>query len=187
MTQESPSPVKPATTPTLPPSPAFAGLRHAVTGLVPPEIGEARIRETLPTVVAVMPAQAQLAQVCMRSIVLAPLGWLLLAPLFALRLAPFLCRRYTLTNRRLMIQRGLKPSPVEEIALKDIDEVRFQEGSYNEFYRCGTLEVISKGQTRMTLVGVREPESFRQAIINACTAWVPEKSKLFGFLPASTK
>jgi hypothetical protein len=85
-----------------------------------------------------------------------------------------------------MIQRGLKPRPRQSITLAEIDEVRFDHHSYNDFYKSGTLEIISQGQVRLLLTGVPEPESFRHAIVNACSAWVPGKAKAFapGWMPA---
>lgn len=157
--------------------------RQAVAGLMPPELGEAMIREAWPSVVSGS-GLATLAEKLMKSIVLAPLGWLLLAPLFGKKLMPFLCKRYTLTNRRLMIRRGIKPKPVQEVALADIDDVRLVPDSYSRFYRAGTLEVVSKGQVVLTLPAVPEPEGFRHAVINAYKAWVPGKAKGL-FLPAS--
>lgn len=157
--------------------------RQAVAGLMPPELGEAMIREVWPSVAA-SGGLATLAQKLMKSIVLAPLGWLLLAPLFGKKLMPFVCKRYTLTNRRLMIRRGLKPAPVHEVALADIDDVRLVSDSYDPFYRAGTLEVVAKGQVVLTLPGVPEPEGFRHAVVNAYKAWVPGKAK-GPFLPAS--
>ncbi len=120
--------------------------RSPITGVTPPLIGEAQIREAWPSL-ASTPGISSLAATLIKSIVLAPLGWLLLAPLFGKKLSPFICRRYTLTNRRVMIQRGLKPKPVEEVALSDIDEVRL--AGLNEFFRCGDLEIVSKGQVKL--------------------------------------
>jgi hypothetical protein len=162
---------------------ATAAPRQAVAGVMPPQLGEAMIREAFPSVA--QSGLSRLASKLMRSVVLAPLGWLLLAPLFLKKIAPFLCTRYTLTNRRLMIRRGLKPHPVREVALADIDDVRLVPDSYNAFYRCGTLEVLGKGQVTMTLPAVPEPEGFRQAVINAYKAWVPGKADNAHFIPAS--
>jgi hypothetical protein len=146
------------------------------------------IREVRPSVVAASSGLALLGEKLTRTVILAPLAWLLLAPLFFKKLMPFVCKRYTLTNRRLMIQRGLKPKPTHQVELAEIDEVRFDPATYNTFYRCGTLEIISRGEVKLKLHGVPQPESFRQAIINATSAWVPGKAKVFaGFLPASAK
>jgi hypothetical protein len=150
------------------------GTRQAVTGVVPPEIGEAMIREVRPTVMAGGAAIPNLARTLQKSIVLAPLGWLLLLPAFLKKLTP-LCQRYTLTNRRLTIQRGLKPSPVKEVPLRDIDDVRVVDSTRDTFYLSATLEVLSGGKVVLTLPGVPEPEGFRRAIRNAVSAWVPGK------------
>jgi hypothetical protein len=160
------------------------GVRQAVTGVVPPQVREALIREAFPTVAGLAAGPAALAKTLMRTLILAPLGFLLLGPLFALKFAPFVCKRYTLTNRRLMIQRGYKPSPVQEVALADIDEVRSNPNAVDPFYVSGTLEIVSNGRVVMTLPGVPEPEGFRHAIINAVKAWVPAKAT-GPFQPAS--
>jgi uncharacterized membrane protein YdbT with pleckstrin-like domain len=146
------------------------GRKTAVTGLVPPRRGEAMIRETWPGVNDV-PAVAGLAQALMRTIVLAPVAWLLLAPCYFKKILPFIAKRYTLTNRRVMIRRGLKPKPTREVALTDIDDVRIDEGTFNAFYRTATLEIVSKGQVAMRLRAVKDPESFLRAILNAKSAW----------------
>jgi len=147
--------------------------RQAIAGVMPPLLGEARIREALPVMHGPL---AKVAQKLVRSIVLAPLGWALLAPLFAMKFAPFIFVRYTLTNRRLMIQRGLKPTPTHEIKLEDIDEVRLVAADDDPFYHSGTLEIISKGQVALRLPGTPESEGFRHAIVNAVKAWVPGKA-----------
>jgi hypothetical protein len=165
--------------------------RQAVAGLMPPQLGEALIRECWPSVSARGRAPAHLAARVMRTwwlavwIIPVVLAWaLLLLPLFILRLSPFICRRYTLTNRRLMIRKGLRPKPAQEVALADIDDVRVPPESLDPFFRSGDLEIVSKGQVVMKLAGVPEPESFRQAILNAVSAWVPGKPRGL-FLPAS--
>jgi hypothetical protein len=146
------------------------GRKLAVTGVVPPQRAEAMIRETWPGVNDV-PAVAGLAHALMRTIVLAPLAWLMLAPCYFKKILPFIAKRYTLTNRRVMIRRGLKPKPSREVALADIDDVRLEEGSFNAFYRTATLEIVSKGQVAMRLRAVKDPESFRRAVLNAKAAW----------------
>src|SRR5436853_5699371 len=93
-------------TPPAPKAPVSSRPRQAITGVMPPLLGEARIREEWPTVLGIMPPVALLAKALMKTFILAPVGFLLLLPLFAMKFGPFVCRRYTLTNRRLMIQRG---------------------------------------------------------------------------------
>jgi hypothetical protein len=159
------------------------GPRQAVAGLMPPELGEGMIREVFPTVLDT-PGLGKLAQGLVRTVFLAPLGWMILAPLYFKKILPFLSKRYTLTNRRLMIRRGLKPKMRQEVKLEEIDDVRLDPASHDGFYHSGTLEVLSGGQVKMRLTGVPEPEGFRQAILNAVKAWVPGKAK-GPFQPAS--
>ncbi len=170
-----------------PVQPAADVTRQAITGLTPPEVREALIRECRPTVSA-NGRLAGLARWLMRTVIGAPLGWLVLAPLFALKFAPFLSRRYRLTNRRLAICHGLRTTVVKEILLADIDEVRLDPASIDAFYLAGTLEIVSDGEVRLRLPAVPEPEGFRQAILNACSAWVPRKARTFHiFLPANSE
>jgi hypothetical protein len=158
--------------------------QQAVTGLIPPEVDEAVIRTVWPTV-AVYSSAANLGRILMETIVLAPLAWLLLAGPYFLRIIPFLARPYTLTNRRLLIQNGMRLVAKQEIPLSDIDEVRVVENSNSLFYRSADLEIVSNGQVVMTLKAVPSAESFRQAILNACKAWVPGKADTGKFIPAS--
>jgi hypothetical protein len=160
------------------------GQKQAVTGLVPPQLDETTIRVVWPSV-ATSPAVAGMGRAMMRTIILAPLAWLMLAPFYFKKILPGLARRYTLTNRRLMIQRGWKRKSPQEIALSEIDDVRLNPDSYDGFYRTANLEIISKGQVVLTLLGVPNAESFRHAIVNAYKAWVPGKADTGHFVPAS--
>src|ERR1700732_2430925 len=77
-------------------------VRHqAITGVVPPQTAEAMIREVWPSV-TIYSGVATLGEKLIRSIVLAPLGWILMLPVYFLKVMPFIARRYTLTNRRIM-------------------------------------------------------------------------------------
>src|SRR5438132_10933069 len=151
-----------------------------VAGLVPPQLDEAVIRIVWPSVAA-FPGLASLGRGLMRSVILAPLGWLLLAPAYFLKVLPGFGRRFVLTNRRLMFQKCLRFQPLEEVALADIDEVRVHKDANSDFYGSANLEIVSKERVVLTLRGVPGPESFRHAILNACKAWVPGKAAMEPF------
>jgi hypothetical protein len=151
---------------------------QAVTGVTAPQIAEAMIREAWPSVAA-YPAVASLGRLCIRSIVGAPLGWAIMLPFYFLKILPFIATRYTLTNRRLMIRRGLKPQPAHEVALADIDRVNLVKDANSDFYRSATLEVVlADGKVGLRFPGVPEPEGFRHAIVNARQAWAPAQKSL---------
>jgi Bacterial PH domain len=158
---------------------------QVIAGLMPPLLGEARIREAWPSVQS-SPAIAGLGRALTGTIVLAPLAWLLMSTVYFGKLMMIVGRRYTLTNRRLMIRKGWKCTVHKEVALADIDEVRVVPDANSDFFRAANLEIVSKGQTVMTLAGVPEPDGFRHAILNSCNAWVPNRSR-GPFIAASVK
>ncbi|HLN30713.1 MAG TPA: PH domain-containing protein [Gemmataceae bacterium] len=157
---------------------------QAVTGLTPPQLDEARIRVVWPSVAA-HTGIATLGRALTRTIVLAPLAWLIMALPYFMKVLPGMARRYTLTNRRLMVQHGWKLTPAQEVALADIDDVRIVEDANSDFFRAATLEILSKGRVALRLRGVPNPGSFREAILNATKAWVPGKADTGHFIPAS--
>src|ERR1700756_4660259 len=111
---------------------------QAVTGLMPPQLGEARVRERWPSV-AKWPTLAGAGRWLTRTIVLAPAAWLFMSVFFFGKLLPFVATRYTLTNRRVMVRRGWSGKPTHEVALADIDEVRTVTDSNSDFFRAGDL------------------------------------------------
>jgi hypothetical protein len=142
--------------------------KQVITGVVPPT-EEALIRTAWPSV-AGSPG-AGLAGKLGKTFFLSPLAGLMMAPFYFRKVLPFFARRYALTNQRLMIQRGIRFKPAEQIELSKIDDVRIVPGSQDDFYRSATLEVISNGQVALTLPAVQEAESFRHAVLNAARSW----------------
>lgn len=141
-----------------------------VTGVVPPQLAEAIVRETWPGVTDV-PILASVAESLSRTLILAPLAWLLLAPCYFKKVLPFVGKRDTLTNRRLMIRRGLKARSSHELALSAIEDVRIMTGSGSAYYHTATLEILSEGKVALSLTAVANPETFRRAILTAKQAW----------------
>lgn len=164
--------------------PALADIRdQAVTGVASPQLGEAVIRDIWPSVSA-NSAAASFARACYKSTIFAPIGWLALAPLYFQKLlaVPFpfgpgissMALRYRLTNRRLMICKGMRPEPTQEVPLNQIHDVAIEKDANSEFFYSGTLLIKdATGRNLMTLPGVREPESAQQHIMQAAGAWGP--------------
>lgn len=156
-----------------------------INGLTPPAVAECRVREVYPSV-ASWPTIARIGRKLTRTVLLAPLGWIAMASVYFGKLKPFLMVRYTLSNRRLMIRHGWSGKVGKEIALADIDDVRITTDDNSTFFRAANLEVIKNGQVAFTLLGVPDPESFKQIILTTRNAWVPEKTKQMPFLAASS-
>jgi hypothetical protein len=163
---------------------------QVVTGVVPPALAEARIREAWPSV-ASKPGVASLGRALTRTVVLAPLGWVLMSTVYFGKLLPVIGRRYTVTNRRVMLRKAwvrndFKDAALKEVSLDAIDDVRVVTDANSDFFRAATLEIVAGGQVALTLPGVPEPEGFRHAILNARNAWA-EKRRPGPFVPASAK
>lgn len=156
-----------------------------VAGLTPPAVAEARIRDTYPSVAANF-AIATLGHRLTQTIILAPVAWLLMAGAYFGKVLPVIGRRYSLTNRRLMIRAGWSGTPIAEVALSDIDDIKVIADANSPFFRAATLDVMNKeGKTILTLPGVASPEAFRQSILNARDAWAPGSAKRHVFIAAS--
>jgi hypothetical protein len=157
--------------------------QQAVAGLTPPALGEARIRDAYPSVAANF-AVATLGYRLTQTIILAPIAWLVMSLAYFGKILPITGRKYSLTNRRLMIRAGWRGEPIGQVALADIDDVRVKTDANSTFFRAATLEIVKGGQVVLTLPGVPEPEAFRQSILTAADAWVPGRSKARPFISA---
>ncbi len=153
-------------------------------GLTPPSMGEARVRDAYPSVAANF-AVATLGYRLTQTIFLAPVAWLVMSLAYFGKVLPFMARRYSLTNRRIMIRAGWAGTPIAEAPLADIDEVRMVTDANSNFFRAATLEIVKAGKVVLTLPGVPEPDSFRQAILNTADAWVPGRCKKNAFISAN--
>lgn len=142
---------------------------------------ETNIREVFMALDGVNSPIAVLGARLVSSLLLAPIGFLLLGPLFALKFAPFLCKRYTLTNRRLLIQRGWKPAVSQEIALSEIRDVHLDETRIDTYFLSAELRILGDaGKILLTLPSVPEPAGFRLAILDAARAYGVSASKVIG-------
>jgi len=170
---------------------------QAVMGVIPPEVAEARIAVRWPSVAAyggvaklgasmqqtanglfrwTLNQPAVLAGLLMfvtvpLAFLLAAPAWLLMAPPYYLKVLPVFMTRYTLTNRRIMIQRGWSLKPVQEVKLEDIEAVKVAAGSEQPFFLAADLEILSAGKPALTLKGVKEYQQFKIVLENAYLAW----------------
>lgn len=147
-------------------------------------IQETRIREVWPTV-ARAPAIAGLGKLLTKTIVLAPLGWLVMSIVYFGKVLPIIGIRYRLTDKRLTIARGWSAKASQAVALSDIDDVQLDPASVDYFFRSADLKIISGGNVAMTLSAVPDAEAFRHAILDARNAWAPGKVKTLPFISAA--
>ncbi|QDU60087.1 hypothetical protein Pan216_09240 [Planctomycetes bacterium Pan216] len=97
------------------------------------------------------------------------LGLLIYVPAYLLKgLNVFSCIRYTLTNRRLRVDRGIQRRTVQSVPLEEIEEIRL--ANELEFTRTGDLEIVSQGRVVLRMVGIQDPRPARQTILDAVEA-----------------
>jgi len=85
---------------------------------------------------------------------------------------PWAIRRYRLTNRRVMIERGVNPKVEQYVNLDRFDAIDLVVSAGQEWYAAGDL-VFRRGPIEtLRLSGVSRPESFRQTCLKARQAYV---------------
>lgn len=87
-------------------------------------------------------------------------------------LRPWACRRYRLTNRRVILQKGMRPRDERWVALDDFDAIDLQVLPGQEWFSAGEL-IFRKGQIEtFRLHGVSRPQSFRHTCLKAQQGFV---------------
>ncbi len=87
-------------------------------------------------------------------------------------LRPWACRRYRLTNRRVIIQRGMQRRDERWVALDDFDSIEINVLPGQTWFSAGEL-IFRKGQIEtFRLHGVSRPQSFRQTCLKAHQSYV---------------
>lgn len=80
---------------------------------------------------------------------------------FFWQLLPGVIRRYGLTNRRIVVFKGLARIEERSIGLGDFDSIEIQLLPGQEWLRAGDLVFFRDGQEVFRLAGVPRPETFR--------------------------
>ena len=99
--------------------------------------------------------------------------WFGLLPLFIILpigLYVFIRRRnveIVVTNRRLIVKKGWIARKTDEISLKRIEEINFQQGVVERIWRYGRVQVHGTGGSGIEIPPIQYPARFRQAIQEA--------------------
>ncbi|HEX9161102.1 MAG TPA: PH domain-containing protein, partial [Thermoanaerobaculia bacterium] len=73
---------------------------------------------------------------------------------------------YTITNQRVMIERGLLSKSLSEIDLRYVDDTQFYQGVFDRLLGVGNVTIISSDKATPVYVlgGVRNPRALREMI-----------------------
>ncbi len=155
-------------------------MTQPISGLTPPEVAEVTVMTVFPSMGAT-PFGRLIGRLCGLQIglgkffTLGKLFALLLIPValvyFFWRLSPWACRRYRITNRRVVVHRWLTSQEVASIGLDGFDAIDVEVLPGQEWFPCGNL-IFRRGPVLVfELEGVREPEVFRQACLKAARGY----------------
>lgn len=156
-------------------------MKQAIAGVTPSETAEVTVMTVWPSISATEPGRMLGKLYAIRSGIgnFLTLGKLFMAAtiplalgLYALGFLPFVSRRYRLTNRRVIVQKGLTALNDRFIALDDFDAIDVQVLPGQAWYHAGDL-VFRKGQVEtFRLGGVSRPEAYRQTCLKTRLGFV---------------
>lgn len=98
--------------------------------------------------------------------------------LFFMRVAPWIGQRYTLTNRRVVVYKGLLIEEERSVALDRFDRIDIDVLPGQDWYYAGDLVFRLGNVETFRLPGVSRPEAFRSQVIKAHMAYVGVKKAL---------
>jgi hypothetical protein len=155
-------------------------MKQAIAGIVPPEVAEVTSAVVWPSIGAYGLGR-WVGQLCGAR---AGYGFFRLGKLLALatiplslavyawKILPFVCRRYRITNRRVIVQKGYAAVDERSVGLDEFDTIEVRVLPGQAWLRCGDLVLLRDGQERLRLPGVVRPEVFRQTCLKAQIAFV---------------
>jgi hypothetical protein len=97
---------------------------------------------------------------------------------FGWQLMPYVCRRYLLTNRRIIIQAGLSAVEDASIRLDGYDSIDVEILPGQEWHHAGDLVFRRGGTELFRLSGVSRPETFREVCLKTRTAMLTVRNVL---------
>ena len=151
-----------------------------ISGVVPPSVAEATVMTVYPSVAATPFGQAlgrlyrlkggfgplSVGRMALHATI--PVGLMLY---LSMRL-PLAILRYRLTNRRVMIERGINPHVEQYVDLERFDAIDVVVSPGQEWYAAGDL-IFRRGQIEtLRLPGVSRPESFRRTCLEVRQSYV---------------
>ena len=165
--------------PTVDPS-AMNPLQQPISGVVPPATAEATVMTVWPSVASTTLGRSlgrlyriregfgpvSVGRLALLASI--PIGLMLY---LSMRL-PWAIMRYRLTNRRVMIERGINPKVEQYVDLDRFDAIDLVVSPGQEWYAAGDL-VFRRGPIEtLRLSGVSRPESFRQTCLKVRQSYV---------------
>ncbi len=161
-------------------------MKQAIAGVSPPEVRETTIMTIWPTLAASSDGRMLGRWYSIRG----GIGWLtigkiiallsipLVLPLYFYTLCPLWIIRYRLTNRRVLIERGIAARAIRWVELDRFDSIDVEVLPGQAWYPAGDL-IFRKGQTEtFRLDGVSRPETFKRTCLKARQGYMGAREAL---------
>jgi hypothetical protein len=153
---------------------------QAIAGVSPPDLHETTIMTVWPSIAATGLGRL-IGRICairtgsgafrlgrLLALFTIPLA----LPVFFWMVNPFSARRYTLTNRRVIIQRGSRARAERWVELDRFDSVEVVVQPGQEWYPAGDLVFRNGPIETFRLEGVSRPETFKRTCLKARMGYV---------------
>jgi hypothetical protein len=156
-------------------------MHHPITGVTPSELAEVTCKVVWPTIGATRLGRfvGRAAAVRLGLGEFFTLGKLLAVAtipislaVFAWQLMPRVCRRYALSNRRIIIRKGLMPVDERWIGLDEFDRVDVEILPGQQWLHAGDLVFKHAGNEVLRLAGVPRPEVVQRLCQTAQSALI---------------
>ncbi len=151
-------------------------MKQPIAGVSPPDLGEVTVMTVWPSIAAhpLGKILGRLYAIRFPDIYIFRLGNLLALMtipialvLFFRRLGPIVATRYRVTNRRLIVERGLRAVEEASVGLGEFNEVLVEVQPGHAWHFAGDL-IFKNGDTEVfRLEGVSRPEAFRHVCLKA--------------------
>ena len=98
--------------------------------------------------------------------------------LYFKRVGPFVAMRYRITNKRVIVERGLTAQEEKAIEFDRFDTIDVEVDAGDEWYKSGDLVFKQGDVERFRLEGVGRPEAFKQICWKSHRAYVGVQNAL---------
>jgi len=92
-------------------------------------------------------------------------------PLYLRNFAPRFATRYRITNRRILVERGVKGNIEKALSLDEFDQVTFSTKPGQAWFRSADVTFFNTGEPILELPGVPYPTGFVKTCRNAQAAF----------------
>ena len=146
-------------------------MKQPIAGVVPPETSEATVTTVWPSIVMYPIGEwmGRIFSIKWPNVYIFRLGNLialfsipLAAGLYFYRVAPKFGTRYRITNRRIIVERGVSGAEERSIGLDEFDEIKIEVKSGQAWFDAADLVFCRDSLEVFRLQGISRPEPFQQ-------------------------